>query len=154
MRGKKLFEFLENNNINYEKIKHPLTFSAQMTANVAHIPGSEMVKTVIVKVDGKMVMVVTTANEKVNLRLLKNIYETEDVSIANESEFMRTFPDCELGAMPPFGNLYKMEEIISEELSRDDFICFNAGTHTDLVKIKYTDFEKLMNSKTVKDIFD
>ncbi len=149
MRGEKLFRFLNDNNIQYEKFKHPLTYSAQMTANVTHIPGKEFAKTVIVKVKGRLVMVVTNANQKVNLRLLKNIYSTEDVELASEREFREIFQDCELGAMPPFGNLYNMEELVSEELTKDDYIVFNAGTHTDLIKMRYDDFEKLVQPRIV-----
>jgi Ala-tRNA(Pro) deacylase len=144
MRGEKIIDFLEKNSVPYEIIKHPIAYSAQMTAHAAHVPGREMAKTVIVKINGKLTMVVTTANQKVNMRLLKNVFYTDDVELANESDFMDTFSDCELGAMPPFGNLYGMDEIVSEELAKDYEITFNAGTHTDLIKMKYKDFEKLV----------
>lgn len=144
MRGEKIINFLEKNKVPYEVIKHPVTYSAQMTAHAAHLPGREFAKTVIVKINGKLTMVVATANQKVNMRLLKNVFYTDDVELASESEFMEKFPDCELGAMPPFGNLYGMDEVVSEELAKDYEIFFNAGTHTDMIKMKYKDFEKLV----------
>ncbi len=147
MRGEKLKDFLDCNKIRYNTISHPIAYSAQMVAHSAHIPGREMAKTIIVKVNGKMTMIVTTANEKVNMAMLKNIFSTNDVELAKESEFMNKFPDCELGAMPPFGNLYDMDEVISVELSKDKDIVFNAGTHTELIKMMYKDFERLVNPK-------
>ena len=145
MKGEKLKNFLDENNIHYEVINHPLAYSAQMTAHAAHVPGREMAKTVIVKVRGEMTMVVLTANQRVNLTLLKNVYRTNDVGLAKEDDFIAAFPDCELGAMPPFGNLYDMDEIVSEELAKDEEIVFNAGTHTELIKMKFEDFKKLVN---------
>ncbi|MFC1670191.1 aminoacyl-tRNA deacylase [Spirochaetota bacterium] len=150
MKGEKLKDFLKEHNINFDVIPHPLAYSAQMTAHTAHVPGKEMAKTVIVKVDGEMKMVVLTANQRVNFTLLKNVYRTNDISLAKESDFIAAFPDCEMGAMPPFGNLYGMEEIVSEELSMDSEIVFNAGTHTELIKMKFEDFKKLVNPVIMK----
>ncbi len=149
MRGEKIKNFLESNNIHYSTINHPLTYSAQMVAHSAHIPGKEMAKTVIVKIDGKMTMIVTTANQKVNLTMLKNIFGTKDVELARESEFVNKFPDCEPGAMPPFGCIYGMDEIVSEELTKDEDIFFNAGTHTELIRMKFKDFEKLTKPRVM-----
>ncbi len=143
MRGEKIKKFLDSNNIDYSTINHPVAYSAQMVAHSAHIPGKEIAKTVIVKVNGKMTMVVTTANQKVNMSMLKNIFSSKDIELARESEFINKFPDCEPGAMPPFGCIYNMDEIVSEELTKDDEIVFNAGTHTELIKMKFSDFEKL-----------
>ena len=147
MRGEKLKDFLESNNIPYSTINHPVAYSAQMVAHSAHVPGREMAKTVIVKINGRMTMIVTTANQKVNMTLLKNIFQTNDVELARESEFVNKFPDCEPGAMPPFGCIYGMDEIVSEELSKDDEIVFNAGSHTELIRMKFKDFQKLTNPR-------
>lgn len=144
MKGKKIFQYLKNNHVDYEVISHPTAYSAQMIAHSAHIHGKELAKSVIVKVNGKMVMVVTTANQKVNMRLLKSMYGTDNVELAAEGDFMNIFSDCELGAMPPFGVLYGMEELVSEDLAKDAEIAFNAGTHRDLIKMRYNDFAKLV----------
>lgn len=149
MKGEKLIEYLDRNHVKYEMIHHPLAYSSTKTAHVAHVHGYEMAKPVIVKIDGNLVMVVMSANQRVNLSLLKALFQTDDVELASENEFVRKFGDCEMGAMPPFGNLYGMDEIISEELTKDDEIVFNAGTHTDLIKMKFSDFEKLVHPRIV-----
>lgn len=149
MKGHKIVEFLKKNGVKYDVIRHPTSYSAQMTAHAAHIPGREMAKCVIVRVMGKLVMVVTTANQKVNFRALRNLYGTEEVDLATENEFINAFRDCEPGAMPPFGTLYGMEELVSGDLAEDDEIVFNAGTHTELIKMKYADFEKLVHPRVV-----
>ncbi|MBN1495881.1 MAG: YbaK/EbsC family protein [Spirochaetes bacterium] len=149
MKGEKLKEYLDKNQIRYEMIHHPLAYSSTKTAHLAHVHGYEMAKPVIVKINGRLVMVVMTANQRVNLSLLKALFQTDDVELASESEFVRKFGDCEMGAMPPFGNLYGMEEIVSDELAKDEEIVFNAGTHTDLIKMKYRDFENLVHPRIV-----
>ncbi|MBN2160992.1 MAG: YbaK/EbsC family protein [Spirochaetes bacterium] len=149
MRGEKLIDYLKSNNVSFKVIHHPVAYSSAQTAHLAHVPGREMAKPVIVKIKGKLTMVVITANQKVNISLLKALYGTEDVELASEIEFIRRFPDCEMGAMPPFGNLYGMDEIVSEELAKDEEIVFNAGTHTELIKMKYRDFEGLVHPKIV-----
>ncbi len=103
-----------------------------------------MVKTVIVKIDGEMAMVVTPATECVRLGQLKKTLGAKDISIAPEYEFKDAFPDCETGAMPPFGNLYGMKVFISPTLREDEEIAFNAGTHKELVRLTYADFERLV----------
>jgi Ala-tRNA(Pro) deacylase len=147
MRGEKLFNYLKNNQIDYSLITHLPAYSSQITAHRAHVSGKEFAKPVIVKIDGKMTMVVVTSNQRVNLMLLKNIFKTDHVVLADETDLMDIFTDCELGAMPPFGNLYDMDEIISEELSKDEKIFFNAGTHTQLVKMDLNDFMSLVKPR-------
>jgi len=147
MRGEKLFNFLKENHIDYSLVTHSPSFTSQITAHRAHIPGKEFAKPVIVKINGKLTMVVVTANQRVNLTLLKNAFNSNDVKIADETDLMDVFSDCELGAMPPFGNLYGMDEIISEELTKDEKIYFNAGTHTQLVKMDLNDFISLVKPR-------
>lgn len=147
MPCQKLLDYLDAHHIHYTRLSHPASFTAQKTAHLAHVSGKEMAKTIIVKINGDLKMAVLPANQMLNIRLLKNLYSTEDVELARESEFAELFSDCELGAMPPFGNLYGVEEFVSEELTRDDEIAFNAGTHTEVIKMKYHDFEKLVKPK-------
>ena len=146
----KLRDFLDNNEIKYVVLSHSTAYTAQEVAASAHIPGKEMAKTVILKVDGKMMMAVLPANYKVDFTLLKNAIGADKVILADEQDFMDQFPECEIGAMPPFGNLYNMDVLVAESLSEDDSIAFNAGSHRELVKMGYKDFEKLVNPRIVK----
>lgn len=145
----KVKQFLDSNNIKYLSIKHSPSYTAQEIAASAHVPGKLMAKTVIVKLDGTMAMVVEPANHKVNFDHLKKSLRAKDVALASESEFQNRFPECELGAMPPFGNLYGMDVFIIESLTTDDQILFNAGTHTELIKMSYKDFEKLVSPRVI-----
>ena len=146
----KIKEFLDSNNVKYEMIEHSSAFTAQKTAAKAHIPGKELAKTVIVKINGKMAMAVLPATYKVDFENLKKALEKDKVRLAYEQEFLDKFPDCEVGAMPPFGNLYGLDVYVAESLSEDEYIAFNACSHTELIKMKYTDFEKLVKPKRIK----
>nr|MBP9592698.1 YbaK/EbsC family protein [Steroidobacteraceae bacterium] len=127
----------------YQTIHHPTSYSAQQTAAVAHVPGRELAKAVIVHIDGALAMVVQNASGMVPLGRVKAAAGARDVHLANEQEFRDWFPDCDLGAMPPFGNLYGMEVFVTEALTHDDEIAFNAGTHTELIRLRYADFARL-----------
>ncbi len=139
-----LANYLGDEHIDYVTILHPTTFTAQETAASAHIPGIEFAKTVMVKIDSKLAMAVLPAHHKVDLGLLKQEAEANHVSLASEEEFRDLFPGCETGAMPPFGNLYGMDVYVEESLLEDSEITFNAGSHTELIKLSYLDFEKLV----------
>jgi len=150
MPVKKLKEFLESHNIKYVSIRHSRAYTAQEIASAAHIPGKELAKTVMVKIDGKMAMAVLPATYKVDFDLLKEVSGASKVELASEQEFKDLFPECEVGAMPPFGNLYGMEVFVAETLAEDQEIAFNAGSHTELIRLAYKDFEKLVKPKVVK----
>jgi Ala-tRNA(Pro) deacylase len=141
---KKLKDYLDKNNIEYITIRHSLAFNAQQIAATTHIPGKELAKTVMVKIDGKMAMAVLPASYLVNLELLKELTGAKTLALANEMEFKHLFPECEIGAMPPFGNLYDMEVYVAESLAEDKEIAFNAGTHVELIRMSFTDFERLV----------
>jgi Ala-tRNA(Pro) deacylase len=147
MPSKKLKEFLDNNKIKFLSIQHSKAYTSTEIAASAHIPGKELAKTVLVKLDGKMVMAVIPASHKLKLELLQKAAGVKSVRLATEAEFKDKFPDCEVGAMPPFGNLYNMEVFASDKLEEDEEIAFNAGTHTELIKLAYKDFERLVNPK-------
>lgn len=149
MPAQRLKDYLDSNNIKYISIIHSPAYTAQGIAHSAHISGKEMAKTVIVKSDGVMLMVVMPANLKVNLEQFKEILRADEVELACEEEFKYKFPDCELGAMPPFGNLYEMDVYISDALAKDKEIAFNAGSHTELIRMAYKDFKKLVNPKVI-----
>ncbi|MBI2555863.1 MAG: YbaK/EbsC family protein [Planctomycetes bacterium] len=150
MPVKRLKEFLDSHYIKYITISHSRAFTAQETAASAHVPVKELAKTVLVKIDGKMAMAVLPASCKVDFDLLKKATKAATIEIANEKEFKNLFPDCEIGAMPPFGNLYGMEVFLAKTLTEDREIAFNAGSHRELVKMAYKDFERLVKPKIVK----
>jgi len=150
MPVKKLKEFLDSHNIKYVTIQHSMAYTAQEIAATAHIPGKELAKTVMIKIDGKMAMAVLPASYKVDFNLIKKAAGAKKVELAGEYEFKDMFPDCIVGAMPPFGNLYGMEVYVSKSLSEDEEITFNAGTHTELIKMAYKDFEKLVKPRVVE----
>jgi Ala-tRNA(Pro) deacylase len=149
MPVKKLKEFLDSNQVKYVMISHSAAYTAQEIAASAHVPGKELAKTVIVKVDGKMAMAVLPASFKVDLEHLKEAAGAKSVELAGEREFRDMFPGCETGGMPPFGNLFGMDVYVSAKLAEDAEIAFNAGSHTELVKLAYKDFERLVQPKVL-----
>ncbi len=146
----KLIEFLNSNKIKYVIIKHSQAYTALEIAESAHIPGKELAKTVMVRIDGKMAMAVLPASCQADLNQLKNATGAGNVILASEQEFAELFPGCELGAMPPFGNLFGLEIFVAESLTEDKEITFNAGSLSELIRMSYKDFEKLTNPKIVK----
>ena len=144
MSGTRIREFLDKENVKYVTISHSPAFTAQEVAQSAHIPGKELAKTVIVKIDGEMARVVTPASENVKLARVKEAVGAHEVDLASEDEFKGSFPDCETGAMPPFGNLYDMKVFVSQVLREDEQIAFNAGSHSELIQLPYTEFERLV----------
>jgi Ala-tRNA(Pro) deacylase len=140
----RLKDYLDENKIKYVKITHSRAYTAQEIAASVHIPGKELAKTVIVKVSDDFAMVVLPASRKINFDRLKTVVGNNDVRLAEENEFKGLFPDCEVGAMPPFGNLYNVPVYVASALAEDEEIAFNAGTHTDVIKLSYSDFEKLV----------
>lgn len=145
-----LKEFLDKEGIKYVSIKHSSAYTAQEIAALAHIPGKKLAKTVMIKINGKMAMAVLPASYKIDINLLKEITGAENVRLADETEFKDKFPDCEVGAMPPFGNLYNMEVFAARSLGDDEEIAFNACSHTELIKLPFKDFKRLVNPKIVE----
>ena len=152
MPVEKLKRFLDDNNIRYVVIRHSPAYTAQEIAASAHIPGRELAKTVMIKVDGRMAMVVLPASAKVSLEQLRKRTGAKSVELAGEGDFENTFAGCELGAMPPFGNLYGMDVFVSESLTEDEEIAFNAGSHTELLRMAYRDFDRLVNPKIIPEL--
>ena len=143
----KIKGFLDENNIKYTIVQHSPAYTAQEIAASAHISGRELAKTVMIKIEGKIAMAVLPASFKISFDQLKSGLKAEKVRLAYEQEFIDKFPDCEVGAMPPFGNLYGMDVYVAESLAGDDEIAFNACSHTELIKMKYKDFENLVKPK-------
>ena len=148
MLNQALKEFLDNHHVKYTSINHSPGFTAQEIAAAAHVSGKQLAKTVIVKMGNQLAMVVLPANEHVNFTALKDITGI-NADLAKESEFKTKFPECEVGAMPPFGNLFNMHVYVSSHLGDYDQIVFNAGTHSELVKLAYRDFERLVNPEVI-----
>jgi Ala-tRNA(Pro) deacylase len=147
---RKLKDFLDKNKIKYTTISHSPAFTTQEIAASAHIRGKELAKTVMIKVDGKMAMAVLPASFKIDFDLLKNAIKAGNMELATESDFKDLFGDCDVGAMPPFGNLYGMEVFAAESLAEDEEIAFNSGSHTELIKMAYKDFDRLVKPNVLK----
>ncbi|MHC4471000.1 MAG: aminoacyl-tRNA deacylase [Planctomycetota bacterium] len=150
MPVEKLREFLDSHHVKYVLIDHSQAYTAQEIAASAHIPGKELAKTVMVKVDGEMGMAVLPSSYKVDIVSLRVALGVESVVLADEKEFGPLFPDCDLGAMPPFGNLYGIKVYVAESLAEDAEIAFNACSHTQLIRMSYADFEKLVQPVVLK----
>ena len=143
----KLKELLDREKVKYVTISHSMAYTAQEIAAAAHIPGKEIAKTVMVKLDDRMVMAVLPATARVELDRLREIAGAETVALATEEDFKALFPECATGAMPPFGGLYGMELFADRSLAEDEEIAFNAGSHAELIRMAYTDFERLAQPK-------
>ena len=146
----KLKAFLDKNNVKYVIIQHSIAYTASEIAALAHVPGKELAKTVIITIKGKLAMAVLPASFKINFEGLKKALKEKDIRMASESEFADQFADCEVGAMPPFGNLYDMDVFVAKSLAEDKEITFNACSHRELIRLAYKDFEKLVKPKVFK----
>jgi len=144
---KKLRDYLEQNQVSYELGYHVRVYTAQEIAAAQHVPGKEMAKVVMVKVNGKNVMLVLPASYRVEMKKLKGVLNSRKVAMVKEEEFQELFPDCEIGAMPPFGNLYNLEVWVDQVLTEDEFIVFQAGNHVETLRIKYSNYARLVNPK-------
>ena len=145
----KLREFLDRNKVIYEVASHRQAFTAQEVAQAQHTPGRELAKVVMLRSGAEFIMAVLPAPYRIDLGLAKTALGKADLQLASEQEFAGLFPKCEAGAMPPFGNLYNLSVYVDRSLTRDEEIVFNAGTHTQTVKMKYADFARLVQPKVV-----
>lgn len=140
----RLQAYLRENQVPFQVQHHPTAYTAQEVAASEHVPGKLMAKTVIVFADGKTVMLVLPATQRVDLEKATAVLGAEDVRLAEEREFAAAFPDCDVGAMPPFGNLYDLPVWVDPSLAEDEWFVFRAGSHTDTMSLKYADFERLV----------
>ena len=136
--------YLDHEHVHYDVLPHPEAFRAAEIAHTLHTPEKEIAKVVIVKVDVRFVMTVLPASWSVDLHRLRDIFLTHHVQLATENEIKGLFPDCELGAMPPFGNLYGLPVYVDQSLTEDEVIVFQAGTHSDAIRMRYMDFSALV----------
>lgn len=142
-------EFLDNNGVKYEQFKHRQAFTAQGVAQEQHVSGKVVAKVVVMKMGGGFALAVLPAHCRVDLDRFRQISGSPDAVLASEDEFAQLFPDCEVGAMPPFGNLYDLPTYVDSLLARDEEIYFQAGTHVDTIKMKFADYARLVQPKIV-----
>lgn len=141
---RRLKDYLDRNQVKYVTLSHSPAYTAQEVAAKAHVSGWELAKTVIVKIDGTYAMAVLPASEQVDFDMFESALGARDVRLAVEEEFQGLFPNCDIGAMPPFGNLYGLKVYVAPELAEDEEIVFSSGSHTELVRMGYDDFERLV----------
>ncbi len=144
MPAMKLKAFLDSHGVRYVSIQHSVAFTASEVAESVHVKGRDFAKTVIVKMGSVMAMVVLPASRRIVLHDLRDMLGSVELRLATEAEFKGAFPDCELGAMPPFGNLYGMPVYVEASLADETEIAFNAGTHSEVIQMAYEDFAELV----------
>lgn len=149
MPNRRLKKYLDENKVPYRVITHPAAYTSQETVQAAHESGKEFAKCVMLKADGRLIMAVLPAANKVNFDDLAAALDAQNVALATEAEFKDRFSDCETGAMPPFGELYGIDAVIDGSLAWNEMISFNAGTHREMVKMRYKDFERLISPRTI-----
>lgn len=145
----RLKKYLDENKVPYVTISHAPAYTAEEIAHLVHVPGKDVAKTVMINIHGKTAMAVLPSSDTINFKILSMELKGADVYLEDEDEFRKDFPDCEVGAMPPFGNLYAMDVYVSKRLAEDEQIVFNAGTHQDMVKLRYQDFARLVQPRVL-----
>jgi Ala-tRNA(Pro) deacylase len=143
----KLDELLTNRKISFERLHHRPAYTAQRVAQILHVPGQELAKTVLLRTDEGYVMTVLPANQQVDLEQVRQCLGVAWVELASESEMERIFPDCERGAMPPFGSIYHLQTLVDESLAEDEQIVFEAQSHEEAIRMNYRDYEAVENPR-------
>jgi Ala-tRNA(Pro) deacylase len=150
MPVEKLKKFLDENQVKYTVCSHSVAYTAQEIAAKTHVSGDVFAKTVMIKIDGKFAMAVLPASYHVDVELLKKQIGTKELRLAYESEFKDIFPKCDVGAMPPFGNLWDLGVFVAESLTSNEEIAFSSGSHNEIMKLSYKDFENLVKPVKLK----
>ncbi|TFH88520.1 YbaK/EbsC family protein [Billgrantia azerbaijanica] len=145
MSMERVTQFLDEQSVKYVILQHSPAYTAQEVAAAVHVPGRHFAKCVMVKIDGRLALAVLPATDHVDLDRMAQSVGAQAVELASESDFEDRFPECEVGAMPPFGNLFGMEVFVSPHLTAAERIAFNAGSHTDVMQLAYGDFQRLVN---------
>ncbi len=153
MPAERLKNYLDRQGVRYLTISHSMAFTAIEIAKSSDIPSKEMSKTLVLTIQGRLAMAVISAIQKFDLPILRDTFETEEIQLTPEDQFSMLFPDCEVGAMPPFRNLYGMDtyvaESVTESVTEQDYIAFNAGSHSEIVKMLYRDYENLVAPRLI-----
>jgi Ala-tRNA(Pro) deacylase len=144
-----IVEYLQKSGVRYQLSEHVPVYSAQGLAAAEHESGKFVAKPVIVKADGRFVMCVLPANGRIDLEKLRSQLDANSVALANEQDFQGLFPDCELGAEPPFGNLFDLPTVMDRTLERDDHILFQAGTHARAARLRMDDYRDLVHPRVL-----
>lgn len=147
---RRLKDYLDEQKVQYEVLTHQEAFTAPEIAHVLHVSGKELAKVVMVRAGDRFVMTVLPSHWRVNFDRLKDVLGAAHVRLATEDEFKGLFPDCEIGTMPPFGNLYGLEVYVDQSLTDDEEIVFQAGTHLGAIKLRYQDFANLVHPKVAE----
>ena len=143
----KLKSFLDDHKVPYHVLKHHKAYTSLEIAEALHVPGQDLAKVVMIKAGDDLVMAVLPANFSVDLEKFAQVVSKDTVYVATEQQFRGTFPDCEVGAMPPFGNLYDVPVFVDVALTQDAQIFFEAGNHLEAIRLKYADFERLVQPR-------
>jgi Ala-tRNA(Pro) deacylase len=144
MPAQKIKDFLTQHKIHYLSVSHPQAYATREISHLSNISERAFAKSVLIHAGNKTLMIVLPANERIEFDALKKILRENSVTLVPEEAFLTLFPDCEIGAMPPFGNLYNIQVYVDKTLSKNKEIAFNAGNHSELIKMNYQDFEKLV----------
>jgi Ala-tRNA(Pro) deacylase len=150
MTTRRIQEFLDDNAAKYLAIHHSPAYTAQEVAASAHIPGRGMAKTVVVKIDGRLALAVVPAMQHVDMTRVRDASGADQAELAGEEDFRDRFEGCELGAMPPFGNLFDMETFVDQTFAGQEKIAFNAGSHTDVIAMPFDDYARLVHPHLAK----
>lgn len=147
---RRLQDYLDSHHVHYEVLDHQEAYTAPEIAHTLHVSGKMLAKVVMIKADERCVMAVLPSNWKIDFDRLKEALESSHVRLATEDEFKGLFPDCDIGTMPPFGNLYGVDVYVDQSLTEDDAIVFQAGTHFGAIKLGYEDFANLVHPKVAE----
>lgn len=141
--------YLRQQGVSFQTMTHPVAYTAQEVAAAQHVPGKQLAKVVMADADGELVMLVLPASYRVEFPKVKTALKAKKVRLAREEEFDGTFTDCEVGAMPPFGNLYNLPVYVDSSLADVRDMVFKVGSHTTTMKVKFSDYEKLVKPQIV-----
>ncbi len=145
----RLEAYLREHQAPFQLQHHAHAFGAQKIAESEHIPGKIVAKTVIALADNDMIALVLPASHRADLNKVRTALGVKEIRLAHEGEFAATFPDCEVGTMPPFVNLYGIQAYVDKSLAEQETIVFPVGTYTDTMSLKYADFERLVHPKVM-----
>jgi Ala-tRNA(Pro) deacylase len=140
-------QFLKDQGVSYKVLEHRPTFTAQYTAQAVHTRGDEVAKTVVLKADAGYVLAVLQATHKIDMMRARETLGAQLVELASEADFQKLFPDCEVGALPPFGSQYGLQTLVDESLTRDQEIVIEGNTHREAIRLKYADFDRIEHPK-------
>jgi Ala-tRNA(Pro) deacylase len=152
--SERLRSFLDAHHAEYTVTVHPKAFTAREVAFAEHLPPREVAKTVVLFGDGEYHMAVVPANRLVDFQELRPALGLAQARLATEEELQRLFPDCELGAMPPIGSLYGLPVYLDSSLAGEPVLCFNGGTHREVIHMPTADFRRIVAPTVVSLVRD